>query len=467
MSTSQRQSSQSAADDYSFRRPQRKKRQASLNHLINFSFPDRPDDFETHHAALHDDSFSTTTATYKPFKKEHFVNANFRFLLDPSGDYSRHLDDPDACFDWDLIEQVLVYSDQVPTCPICLDPPTAARIARCGHIFCLPCILHHFHESGRTCPMCWEAASVHELRSIQTLPSSKYNIGDEIDLCLMHRKAHSMHAEPISSNTPSATNGVSAVPHDTTSKLPYARFMLASPNTLESAHERDTAALMANIEACHQEDEDGSELASLLAGLDLLNDLHDNRIQEQQQQHRPSRTNKNSNHRLVEQSQQQQQCYYFYQAMDGQWIFPGSHTIRILLEAFGDYSNFPHRLTSVPITHYEEELLTEERRKRYKFLGHVPLGCNVAWIEINLKGVVPDELLVVPSSPAPTAIVEEEEEEETMTNSERQEGPSHYRLDGEPRETRELDPMGLPIKEEWSDEEEMLEYVLKLSAVQK
>ncbi|KAG2221498.1 hypothetical protein INT45_008823, partial [Circinella minor] len=426
-------------------RPQRKKKHASLNHLLNFSLPDRPDDFDSYNEdhIHHDDPFSTNLTTYKPYRKEHYVNANFRFLLDPTGDYSLHLDDPDACFDWNLIEQVLVYSTQVPTCPICLDTPIAARIAQCGHIFCFSCILHSFHENGRICPICLDPTTVRELRPIQTLQCKKYKVGDGIDLCLMRREPYSMHPLPVNDNKKTTnTNGM--IPRDTSELLPYARFMLASSNTLQITRERDTADLMASIEACQQEENSDAELAHLLTGLELLsngNDHHKGKPQLQRQY--SSRNHNNHNHCQGN----ERQCYYFYQARDGQWIFPGTHTIRILLQAFGDYADFPPEIMNATLTHVEEQLLTEERRKRYKFLGHVPLGCNISWIEIDLKGIVPDELLIIASSSS----------SQEQLNS----GTSY---DNEKEENRQ-DLLSLSMKEEWSDEEEMLEYVLKLSTV--
>ncbi|KAI9259667.1 hypothetical protein BDA99DRAFT_513887 [Phascolomyces articulosus] len=472
MSTSRSHSSPASSDDHSLRRPQRKKRQASLNHLINFSFPDRPDNIDSHGSIIHhdDDPFSSSLTTYKPYRKEHYVNANFRFLLDPSGDYSRHLDDPDACFDWDLIEQVLVYSTQVPSCPICLDTPTAARIAECGHIYCLSCILHSFHESGRICPICLDPTTVRELRPIMTLPCSKYKVGDGIDLCLMRRKPSSMHPMPVnnddhgtkSTTTIMTTDGIEGIPHDNAELLPYARFMLASHDTLETTRERDTAAVMASIEACQHEDHNDGELAALLTSLDLIsnnNSKNKNNHKQKQQQQQQRHTNRNHNHNH-HQGDEQLKCYYFYQANDGQWVFPGSHTIRTLLQAFGDYPNFPPKITSAPVTHVEEQLLTEEGRKRYKFLGHVPLGCNITWIEVDLKGVVPEELLVVTSSSSSIQSPRQPEEEDEEKNN----GDQVYQ--DEEEEESALDSTTLPIKEEWSDEEEMLEYVLKLSTVQ-
>ena len=48
-----------------------------------------------------------------------------------------------------------------PTCPICLSPFVCPRITKCGHSFCLPCLLRHLHVSAQTnpyqackCPCC-------------------------------------------------------------------------------------------------------------------------------------------------------------------------------------------------------------------------------------------------------------------------------------------------------------------------
>ncbi|KAI8323835.1 hypothetical protein GQ54DRAFT_257617, partial [Martensiomyces pterosporus] len=48
------------------------------------------------------------------------------------------------------------------SCPICLSPPVAARVTKCGHVFCFPCVLRYLSmdsEKGadtKKCPICWE-----------------------------------------------------------------------------------------------------------------------------------------------------------------------------------------------------------------------------------------------------------------------------------------------------------------------
>ena len=53
-------------------------------------------------------------------------------MVKSGSDYSVHLNDPDTIVDWDLVEQVgLKTNDVIPSCPICLYPPRAAKTARC------------------------------------------------------------------------------------------------------------------------------------------------------------------------------------------------------------------------------------------------------------------------------------------------------------------------------------------------
>lgn len=60
-----------------------------------------------------------------------------------------------------------IYSHEVPSCPICLYPPVAAHITRCGHIYCWPCMLHYLSLSEKSwskCPICYEAVHSADLK---------------------------------------------------------------------------------------------------------------------------------------------------------------------------------------------------------------------------------------------------------------------------------------------------------------
>ncbi|CAG8665050.1 7777_t:CDS:2, partial [Acaulospora colombiana] len=81
--------------------------------------------------------------------------------------------------------------------------------------------------------------------------------------------------------------------------------------------------------------------------------------------------------------------YHFYQSEDGQHIYLHPLDIRVLKQEFGSYERFPNEIT-VKIIGVEETTITEELRKRCKYLGHLPLSCDVTFLEVDLKEIVSD-----------------------------------------------------------------------------
>ena len=83
--------------------------------------------------------------------------------------------------------------------------------------------------------------------------------------------------------------------------------------------------------------------------------------------------------------------YYFYQALPHFYL--SALDIRILKAAFGDFTTFPStilpRVERVSTGH----IVDDELRKRSKFLGHLPHGCEVAFLECDWTDTVPAEIL--------------------------------------------------------------------------
>lgn len=162
----------------------------SLNHLLNFTFEPRG------HANHCDGNGRGTWGKRnrwenKPFNKELFLQANCQFVVCDDQDYTVHFTDPDTLVNWDFVEQVRICSHEVPSCPICLYPPTAAKITRCGHIFCWACILHYLSLSEKTwskCPICYGSVHKKDLKSVVALETWQYAIGDTITMQLMQRE---------------------------------------------------------------------------------------------------------------------------------------------------------------------------------------------------------------------------------------------------------------------------------------
>ncbi|ESO04424.1 hypothetical protein HELRODRAFT_191771 [Helobdella robusta] len=124
------------------------------------------------------------------FNKERFLQANCQFVVKSDGDYGVHSVDPDALAQWELIQQVKLTVHEAPYCPICLYPPKAAKITRCGHIYCWPCILHYLSlddKSWRKCPICSDAVHSNDLKSVQATLVTKYEAGMQITMKLMKK----------------------------------------------------------------------------------------------------------------------------------------------------------------------------------------------------------------------------------------------------------------------------------------
>ncbi|KAI4239135.1 MAG: hypothetical protein L6R40_005568 [Gallowayella cf. fulva] len=109
-----------------------------------------------------------------------YIHANYRFIVNPQGDYRAQALDADIHLDWSTVLQILASAkSQSASCPICLSHPVAPRMAKCGHIFCLPCLLRYMHSTDDTgpypekrsrwkkCPICWDSVYVSETRPVR------------------------------------------------------------------------------------------------------------------------------------------------------------------------------------------------------------------------------------------------------------------------------------------------------------
>jgi hypothetical protein len=57
-----------------------------------------------------------------------------------------------------------------------LQQPTAARVTKCGHTYCLACIIHYLqlndenekpNKKWRKCPICWDSVYAKDLKSVR------------------------------------------------------------------------------------------------------------------------------------------------------------------------------------------------------------------------------------------------------------------------------------------------------------
>lgn len=202
----------------------------NLNHLLNFQFEPRAfAGNNTNGSRNNPHKRNEPMMRRTKFSKEQYLQANCQFVVREGEDYDVHLVDADIPVDWNLIEQVVLKSAaDVPSCPICLYPPTAAKITRCGHVFCWSCILHYLSLSDHTwrkCPICYEAIYRKDLKSVISVAWKEFHVGEEIEMHLMRRDRNSLFALPIDEYFPE----VNQKHPNITQKNTYSQLVTASP----------------------------------------------------------------------------------------------------------------------------------------------------------------------------------------------------------------------------------------------
>ncbi|THH11058.1 hypothetical protein EW145_g909 [Phellinidium pouzarii] len=252
----------------------------SLNHLLNFTLPPR----QMQASQNIPRRSRKTSSGYGVWNKEKFVNAQYRFVVKPAGDYTVHFADPDIFFQWQDILQVIIPRTSAreaaagrqdeheghTTCPICLSPPSAPRMTKCGHVFCYPCVLHYLntsdHAKWNRCPICFDSINEKQLKSVKwhdeptiqddmldTSPeasssSSQIDVtigdspqpGSTLHMRLMERPQITTLALPRSLTWPSDLISPHQAPfHFLPDVFRFSRFMLATPAYLLENLSRD------------------------------------------------------------------------------------------------------------------------------------------------------------------------------------------------------------------------------------
>lgn len=87
-----------------------------------------------------------------------------------------------------------------------------------------------------------------------------------------------------------------------------------------------------------------------------------------------------------------ERCFFYYWHSKGSAITLAPVNIKCLLAEYSYYSRFPSSIRA-EIVELEEEQMTEEKRKRWKHLGHLPLTTPVKVVELDLSPLLSQEAL--------------------------------------------------------------------------
>lgn len=374
-----------------------KKGQISINHLLDFSLPERevvPSKIRTYHKTKKPDNALHLTGMA-------FVNANYRFIVDPRGDYSSVRLDPNVLIDNELILRVIIRRGNA--CPICLDDElTAPRMVNCGHCFCYVCLLNFFesgkenlHANGKPklkdCPLCGI-----KIKPDSTLPIMVDDTEDElfdtpkadheVIFKLMKKPSDSILALPVSVDPD--FNQLGDIPWCTDKHnqldsrvFPYARLMRGSLDFIVGQYQNE----IESIEKVYMNDiaeyDNSTERFVIQAKSNIENAIsqmkarYDGDTRDLDDQIESLKLGRDEGHNY----------YYYYQAgfnTNVKYIL-SPLDVKILKSVFIDYSSFPSTLV-LPAEHIQlGTLLSDRNISKYKYFAHYPYGVEVGHIEID------------------------------------------------------------------------------------
>ncbi|CZR69484.1 related to human transcription regulator Staf-5 [Phialocephala subalpina] len=201
------------AESGAMRNANSRRGQTSITHLMNFTLPPRPQDYRsTMQRGTRRGNIYGIGSGHHSSDKARYIHANYRFIVKPYGDYKPQAINADQHLEWNDVLQILASSvSQDASCPICLSHPVAPRMAKCGHIFCLPCMIRYMHSSDdanpvpekkarwKKCPICWDSVYMSETRPVRWYTGQE-NVppreGDDVVLRLVMRQPGSTLALP-------------------------------------------------------------------------------------------------------------------------------------------------------------------------------------------------------------------------------------------------------------------------------
>lgn len=391
------------------RNPSSRRGQTSITHLLNYSLPPRPVHTTHSHGHGTSRSYRRNPTWSHPIDKARYVHANYRFVVSPMSNYALQASQPDEHLDWKDVLQVLASAESQQTaCPICLGEPVAPRMAKCGHIFCLPCLIRFMSSSvdpeagakkqnrWRKCPICEDEVSLADTRPVRFYAGQESPLprpGDDVILRLMMRSPNSTLALPRDSGGEVLGPGDDVPWHFAANVLDYARIMKGTGSYMEDEYDREIDHLRKvekEDELLFHEDNEWTQKAirAIAQAKEKLKGLDDSA---QAAPIPPPTSAVPVSSSFYQPRTLGDHDFYFYMSPPHLYLSPLD--IRILKTKFGSFSAFPTtllpRVEHISTGHSVDDAV----RKRAKYLGHLPQGCLISFLECDWTDIVPTEVL--------------------------------------------------------------------------
>ncbi|KAJ9641443.1 hypothetical protein H2199_005413 [Coniosporium tulheliwenetii] len=356
-----------------------RKGQTSITHLMNFALPPRPQ-YHSQHQRFNSYGRNTRRpptwglgSGYHASDKARYVHANYRFIVDPRADYHAQRADADVHLDWNNVLQILASSlSQAAACPICLGTPVAPRMARCGHIFCLPCLIRYMHSDdeashlherrarSKKCPICYDTIYVSETRPVRWYIGQEGEPpreGSDVVLRLVKRSSGSTIALPRDS-ADVLDNGEDVPWYLAADVMDYARVMRGSEEYMVEQFDEE----IQELERQGQEDERGVDKKAVKL------------IRETKDKVKGIGNPPTAPTKPADEKPKRAPIEYF----EANGAVPNMYTIQ-----------HAAKVERVSTGH----IVDDDLRKRTKYLGHLPYGCEVGFLECDWEDTIAPEVL--------------------------------------------------------------------------
>lgn len=415
---------------------------------MNFTLPPRPQNLHQHFNQRH------SQARYRPWglgsgyhavDKARYVHSNYRFIVRPDREYHTQTVDADVYASWDALLQVLASAEtQDASCPICLSTPVAPRMAKCGHIYCLPCLMRYMHSTDdsnpvpekrprwKKCAICEDSIYISDTRPVKWIHGhdvSELREGGDILLKLLKRDPGTTLALPRDAAESYGRSG--DIPwYHMVGMMEYARFMKGGEEYMATQYDQE----IADLDTQGMEDElmfgdDNTWTRKAVQAIEDLkqklpgmgnppatglttssapkqNDVPES--WESAEQERSSTLTTAVSNLIINEAtsptksvpihprpghapSRPSHSFYFYHALPNFFLSPLD--IRILKAAFGDFSVFPS--TILPrVEHISTgHVIDDDLRKRAKYMAHLPYGFEVTFLECDWTDVISPVIL--------------------------------------------------------------------------
>lgn len=331
-----------------------------------------------------------------------------------ANEYNQGRIDADTLVDWDTIELVIkqTHDPNQEQCPICLEVLKAPKITKCGHVFCYACILRYVamgEKTYRKCPLCNESVYIDALRSVQIDVKPKYKEHDKMNFVLLKRDKKVIIPDLLD-DLDTCLGGVQS------HSLPTVYPVYGDHNSAKFCRFNVTYDIssiikkeLSDLDSSLKEAESGDETQFIKLAKEqvlqrqksfqdwITKNVPKGRPKGSSQSPRKAKqaasSSNTSTHTTVDESKKKSELdpdnYWYYQSEDNQMMFLHPLCTKILLHEYdGDFTKFPHTLSGCEIIEIETVELDEEFRKRYPILKHVPCGCYISLVEVEMKNFV-------------------------------------------------------------------------------